>query len=143
MKTENKKFFFDKAGVTIDNNFYFPITVRSVWANVGSDGKISLVYNGPQFKEDLLPSRKVSEDNIYGFVELPAYTNGTWVIDRSYIQKQKQIQNRITGYTVHVEFQTYFNVPKVVKIEIDKPESLSHINNLIDECNSKLNSGGA
>jgi hypothetical protein len=139
MRMNGAKLLYNEAGVKIDNDFYLPITIRSVWANFGTEHRLSLIYNGPEIENDILPCTESSEDNIYGFVKLPAYTNGKWVMYASRLQKQKHLQNHATSYTIHLEYLTLFNVPKVIKVEIDKPESLFAINKLIDEYNCALN----
>ena len=85
------------AGIKICNNLSVPITIRSVWAGKDTMESTSLQYDGPRFEMDILKEGPHSIDNPYGFVELPPYTNGAWVLHLSTLQRQKAQQKHVTS----------------------------------------------
>lgn len=126
------------AGIKICNNLSVPITIRSVWAEKGTKESISLQYDGPRFEMDILREGPHSINNPYGFVELPPYTNGAWVLYLSALQGQKTQQKQITGYKIHVEYMTLMKNPKVLVVKVDEADIIDFINELIDEFNTSL-----
>jgi hypothetical protein len=131
------------SGIVIKNPSDIFLTIRSVWAESGEEGhscRYPMDYIGPFFQEDITLPFDVSEHKErYGFVTLSPFTNGQWIL-----RKEDLINCQYTSFNqlqIHVEYQTFFKNPKVIRVVIAKSEILDYLNKMLSEMSKKNESG--